>query len=99
MVDRVYKNDLPRLRGALLGMKAEFSRLEPRTDWVRLRIDPLLRHLRELEALIPRIEASGLHGGVPQLHSDLVYLRQNVEALKARLAAETKRGPGRRKSR
>ena len=50
MVDRLYKKDLPRLRAALFEMRSEFSQIEPRTDWVRFRIDPLLTHLNRLEA-------------------------------------------------
>lgn len=98
MVDRVYKNDLPRLRAALFEMRSEFSQIEPRTDWVRLRIDPLLTHLNRLEALVRRWEAARLRGAVPMLHSDLVYLRKNVDALRMVLASERKGSLGRRKS-
>ena len=99
MVDRVYKNDLPRLRGVLLEMKSEFSKIEPSTDWVRLRVDPLLRHLELLERLVPTLESSDVRGGVPLLHSDLVYFRTNVDGLRRVLASERKWSQRRRESR
>lgn len=99
MVDRVYKNDLPRLREDLLEMRSELSKIEPSTDWVRLRIAPLLRHLERLERLVPAIESSGFRGGVPLLHSDLVYFRTNVDGLRRVLASERKGSQRRRKSR
>ena len=81
MVDRVYRGDLPRLRKALAELRTEFARIEAGPAWIRLRIDPLSRHLRRLEDVVPQGSTSGLRGLVPMLHSDLVYLRQNVQAL------------------
>ena len=49
MVDRVYKEDLPRLRKTLERLSEDFSKLGSKTDWNRLRIEPLLRHLEALE--------------------------------------------------
>jgi hypothetical protein len=93
MVDRVYRNDLPSLRRTLLEMRAQFSKTDSATDWVRLRIDPLLRHLEQLERLVPSIESSRLRGGVPMLHSDLVYFRENVKELRLVLRPEKSRAP------
>ena len=93
MVDRVYKADLPRLRKALEELKEGFSRLGPsRTDWVGLRIDPLIRHLDSLERLANSKEFSQefsrLRKGVVLFHSDLVYLRENVKGLERLLESE-----------
>ncbi len=95
MVDRVYKADLPRLREALEELKSEFSQLGPtRTDWTRLRINPLLNHVGSLEKILESEEfsreASRLRRGVVFFHSDLVYLRQNVKELRALLESEKK---------
>ena len=99
MVDRVYRSDLPALRKAFSELRSEFSRLEGRSDWVRLRIDPLLRHVERLERLVPLLDSSPLRGGVSMLHSDLVYLRENLRGLQARLAAaqQRRRRPGSRR--
>lgn len=99
MVDRVYKSAWPALRKALLELKTEFSRIEPTTDWVRLRIDPLLRHLELLEKTVRSWEGARLRGAVPMLHSDLVYFRKNVEGLKRVLSSEQRLSQRRRASR
>jgi molecular chaperone GrpE (heat shock protein) len=104
MVDRVYKSDLPRLKEALERLKAEFSNIDlPKTDWTRLRIDPLLKHLESLEKLLqsPEFssESSRLRKGVGMFHSDLLYLRENVKALEKLLQSEKdslKQSPHRR---
>ncbi len=93
MVDRVYKADLPRLRKALEELRQEFAHLEsPRTDWTKLRIEPLLRHVDSLERSLQSeefsSEASRLRKGVAMFHSDLVYLRENVKALEKILQSE-----------
>ena len=93
MVDRVYKADLPRLRKALEELRAGFSGLgQSKTDWVKLRIDPLLRHADSLERLLTSKEFSPeflrLRKGVALFHSDLVYLRENVKELQKLLQAE-----------
>ena len=93
MVDRVYREDLPRLRRILRDLRSEFVRLETRTDWVGLRIDPLLRNLESLEGVLRAREFSKefarLRRGVPMFHADLVYFRDNVKALREVLAAES----------
>lgn len=95
MVDRVYKADIPRLKKALIRLKEEFSGLDSGTDWTRLRIEPLLSHAEELERLLnsPDFskEFSRLRSGVAMFHSDLVYLRKNVNALEKILESEKKR--------
>jgi predicted nucleic acid-binding Zn-ribbon protein len=94
MVDRVYKRDLPRLRNSLEKLKEEFSELDTRTDWIQLRIEPLLRHAESLEQLLysPNFskEFSRLRRGVGMFHSDLVYLRENVKELEKMLQSENK---------
>ena len=93
MVDRVYKADLPRLKKKLEELKERYVEIGPsRTDWVRLRIDPLLRHADSLERLLHSEEFSEefshLRKGVALFHSDLVYLRENVEELEKLLESE-----------
>jgi hypothetical protein len=96
MVDRVYKADLPRLRKALEKLKEEFADRNPsRTDWTRLRIEPLLKHLDSLQELLQSEEFSRefshLRKGVRLFHSDLVYLRENVKGLEEVLRSEKSR--------
>jgi len=96
MVDRVYKEDLPRSRSKLEGLREEFVKLGPSgARWARLRIDPLLKHVDTLEQLIHSDEFSGessrLTKGVELFHSDLVYFRQNIRGLQRLLLSEKKR--------
>jgi len=96
MVDRVYKTDLPRLRKALEKLRDDFSKVESsKTDWTRLRIEPLLKHLDSLEQLAHSVEFSQefsrLRKGVTLFHSDLVYLRENVKGLEKLLQSEKSR--------
>jgi hypothetical protein len=95
MIDRVYKADLPRLRSAFEKLREDFSKLDSsKTDWTRLRIEPLLKHLDSLEKLLHSKEFSGefsrLRKGVILFHSDLVYLRENVKGLEKLLQSEKK---------
>jgi predicted RNase H-like nuclease (RuvC/YqgF family) len=95
MVDRVYKTDLPKLRKALERLREDFSNLDSsKTNWTRLRIEPLLKHLDSLERQLHSEEFSGefshLRKGVAMFHSDLVYLRENVKALETELQSEKK---------
>jgi len=99
MVDRVYRSDLPRLRRTLVNLRKDFARIDPPTDWVRLRIDPLLAHLERLKAMVQSWESSRVRGAVPMLHSDLVYLRQNVRRLERILVSERRRSRKQRSSR
>ena len=65
-----------------------------KTDWTRLRIEPLLKHLEALEQLLHSGEFSGefsrLREGVVLFHSDLVYLRTNVKELRRLLQSKKK---------
>jgi len=92
MVDRVYRSGIPALRKELEALRGEFSTLHLKTDWVRLRIVPLLKHARELERLVSSQrfsrEYSRLSRGVAQFHSDLVYLRTNSKELRKILQIE-----------
>ena len=95
MVDRVYKSALPQLRADLERLRKEFSDLgSTKTNWIELRIDPLLRHLDSLEQLLHSKEhsheTSRLRKGVALFHSDLVYLRDNVKGLERVLESERK---------
>lgn len=94
MADRVYKESLPELRNTLEKLKEEFSNLGSKTDWIELRIDPLLKHLESLEQLLHSGQFSGessrLRRGVELFHSDLVYFRTNVKGLKEILQSEKK---------
>lgn len=98
MVDRVYKSALPAMRKDLAHLREEFSNLSgysARTDWIRLRIDPLLKHVESLEQLMISSEFSRefsrLRKGVVLFHSDLVYLRENIRGLQKLLESERKR--------
>jgi hypothetical protein len=88
MVDRVYRADLPELRKSLLDLRRDFFDLDTSTDWVRLRINPLLAHIDQLRAVIRIWDSSRLRGAVPLLHADLVYFRNNVRGLRRILASE-----------
>jgi hypothetical protein len=88
MVDRVYKADIPAVRKALEELRTEFSKLDTATDWTRLRVDPLLRHVKQLEQQLKTQGSSRLKQGVTMFHSDLVYFRENVKGLKKVLQSE-----------
>jgi len=95
MVDRVYKSELPRFRADFERLRKDFAGLGPtKTNWIELRIDPLLKHLDSLEQLLHSekhsLESSRLRNGVALFHSDLVYLRDNVKGLERVLQSETK---------
>ena len=102
MVDRVYKKSLPELRSALEKLKGDFASLGSKTDWTRLRIEPLLVHTESLERLLESEEfsreSSRLRKGVVLFHSDLAYLRTNVKELREILQSE-KKALGREKGR
>src|SRR5437667_463840 len=59
MVDRAYKEDLPAFRKVLEKLKEDFSNLSPKTNWTRLRIEPLLKHLESMERILGSPESSG----------------------------------------
>ena len=89
MVDRVYKEGLPALRKRLEELRESFSQFHPKTNWAKLRINPLLKHAKSLERLLGAEEFSQefsrLSRGVAMFHSDLVYFRSNVRALEGAL--------------
>src|SRR5262249_7498854 len=91
-MDRSYKEDIPRTRKTLKKLKKEFSGVTSTTDWTKLRIEPLLDHVTSLERLLrsPKFarETARLRRGIVMFHSDLIYLRQNVKALKKILEVE-----------
>ncbi len=51
MVDRVYKGGISQLRKDLEELRTEFSKLESTTNWVALRVEPVLQHAIALERL------------------------------------------------
>jgi len=91
-MDRSYKEDIPKTRRALEELRKEFSGVPSTTNWTKLRIEPLLDHVKSLERLLrsPKFarEIARLRRGVVMFHSDLVYLRENVRALKMILEVE-----------
>ncbi len=99
-MDRSYKEDIPKTKKTLEELKKAFSGIPSTTDWARLRIEPLLDHVKSLERLLrsPNFarEIARLRRGVVMFHSDLVYLRQNVKALKELFKIESKLHPSRR---
>ena len=48
-MDRSYKEDIPKTKRALEELKKEFSGVASTTDWAKLRIEPLLDHVKSLE--------------------------------------------------
>lgn len=94
-MDQCYLGDIPRHKAALRELKREFTGVASRTDWTKLRIDPLLAYVTTLERLLrsPRFarETKRLRQGVAMFHSDLVHLRTNIQALRAILADEHRR--------
>ena len=93
-MDRSYKEDIPKAKRALEALKKEFSGIASSTDWTKLRIEPLLDHVKTLDRLLRSSkfarETARLRRGVVMFHSDLVYLRENLKALKAILEVEKK---------
>ena len=91
MVDRVYKSDILRLKKELEALKREFAAAGGTTDWVGLRIDPLIRHADSLDQTLNSEghskEFARLKRGVDMFHSDLVYLRMNVKSLRKLLVS------------
>jgi len=77
---------------SLADLREEFAGLTTRTDWGELRIEPLLQHARSLQRVLrsPKFsrETSRLTNGVVMFRADLIYLRENVKALKAILESE-----------
>ena len=88
MVDRVYKSDIPQLRKALERLRVEFRKIDSTTDWAKLRLDPLIQHVTQLERRLKSQSSARLRRGVPMFHSDLVYLRTNVKGLNEILRSE-----------
>ena len=96
MVDRVYKRNVPEMKRKLESLRSEFAKLDTRTDWVTLRIDPLLKHAESLQRSLAALESQRLSTGVVLLHSDLVYLKTNVEGLKSILESEKRKAAHRK---
>lgn len=94
MVDRVYKGAFSSFRTELEELRAGFVRFETKTDWIRLRIEPLLKHIETLESIVRSKrfsrEVSRLTRGVAMFHSDLVYLRLNIRELRKILSLARK---------
>jgi predicted RNase H-like nuclease (RuvC/YqgF family) len=92
MVDRVYKKQIPALRKTLEELRENFSNLGSKTNWTKLRIEPLLKHSELLEQLLGSREFSRefsrLTKGVGFFYSDLEYLRKNVKGLEKLLQSE-----------
>ena len=98
-MDRSYKEDIPRAKRALEELRNEFAGVASTTDWTKLRIEPLLDHAKSLERVLrsPKFarETARLRRGVVMFHADLIYLRENVKALKEILAVERRSHRGR----
>ena len=93
-MDRSYKEDIPKAIRVLEVLKRDFSGISSKTDWNKLRIEPLLRHARALERIFlsPKFahETERLTRGVAMFRADLVYLRENIRSLKGILLMESK---------
>ena len=90
----MYKKGIPEYRKILEELRRDFARLGTKTDWVRLRVDPVLRHAQALDRLLNSrrftTEFARLTKGVALFHSDLVYLSTNVRELRGLLRTEAK---------
>lgn len=93
-MDRVYKGAFGKFRTELEELRDGFAETRPKTDWNRLRIEPLLKHVDSLEAILKSrrfsVEVSRLTRGVSMFHSDLVYLRHNIQELRKLLRSAQK---------
>jgi hypothetical protein len=98
-MDRAYKQDIPSVIKRLEGLRDAFAALDSKTDWTRLRIEPLLEHAKSLDRLIHTRqfarETTRLRRGVAMFHADLVYFRGNLQGLKKVLESERKAAPRR----
>ena len=54
-MDRAYKQDIPSVIKRLEGLRDAFATLDSKTDWTRLRIEPLLEHAKSLGSTSGRI--------------------------------------------
>jgi hypothetical protein len=99
IVDRAYKQDIPSVIKRLERLRGAFATLDAKTDWTRLRIEPLLEHATSLDRLIHgkqfARETTRLRRGVAMFHADLVYFRENLQGLKKVLESERKAAPRR----
>jgi len=99
-MDRTYKQDIPSVIRRLEHIRDQFTAIESKTDWIRLRIEPLLEHAKSLERLMNTRrfarEIARLRRGVEMFHADLVYFRENVQGLTKVLESE-KKGAARRR--
>jgi hypothetical protein len=99
-LDRVYKEEIPSVVKILEDLKVKFAGLDSRTDWTKLRIDPLLEHAKLLAQRLRIREFAGetarLRSGVGMFHADLVYFRENIRGLKKVLESERVAAPRRR---
>jgi hypothetical protein len=93
-MDRTYKQDIPSFIKRLEHMRDEFAAIDSKTDWTRLRIEPLLEHAKSLDRLIHARqfarETTRLRHGVAMFHADLVYFRDNIQGLNKILESERK---------
>src|SRR5689334_25303844 len=91
-MDRSYKEDIPKAKRALEQLKKEFASVASPTNWIKLRIEPLLEHVKSLDRLLRSAkfahETTRLRRGVVMFHADLVDLRENIQALKKILRTE-----------
>ncbi len=91
-MDKAYQEDIPKYRHALEALRVEFAATATETNWRKLRLEPLLRHVRSLERILesPKYarETARLRRGVSMFHADLVYLRANIQGLREILKNE-----------
>src|SRR3954470_5423636 len=67
-MDRVYLANIPKYKTMLAKLKSEFSALTTTTDWVKLRVEPLLAHVESLDQLLRS----------PRFSSEIARLRKGV---------------------
>jgi hypothetical protein len=85
MDTKQYLSKLEDLKKEFEELKDAFSKFNPLTDWNKVRIDPLLRHLGNLMTLIQSFPNSIKEQLV---EADVNYFQQNIYGLKSVLKSE-----------
>lgn len=80
-----YVFKLEELKSELEKLQDKFTKIEPSTDWNKIRIEPLLRHLDTLKNVIGNNQSAVRD---ELIKSDLEYFDRNIEGLKTVLRSE-----------
>lgn len=80
-------NKLCELEHELLRIRDEFSEFKPSTDWNRMRVEPLIAHLKLLKGILPDSPTQSIKS---YYNLDIEYFKENIEGLKMVLKSEKK---------